>query len=55
MKPLVAPRRKPPQSLRLGPDDVPDITSVVNALCAAIGIRPSVAIEISHQAGWGTS
>lgn len=50
LKPLLAPRRKPPQSLRLVPGDEPDITLVVQGLCAAIGIRPPVAIEISHEA-----
>lgn len=50
LKPLVAPRRKPPQSLRLAPGAEPDLTVVVNGLCAAIGIRPPVAIEISHEA-----
>lgn len=50
LKPLVAPRRKPPQSLRIAPGDEPDIILVVRGLCAAIGIRPPVAIEISHEA-----
>ncbi|HSM11431.1 MAG TPA: M48 family metallopeptidase, partial [Lysobacter sp.] len=50
LKPLVAPRRKPVPSLRVAPGDEPELTVVVRGLCAAIGIRPPVAIEISHEA-----
>lgn len=50
VKPLLAPRTRAPGSLRLAADEQPELTRTVHALCAAIGTRPPVAIELTHDA-----
>lgn len=50
VKPLLAPRTRAPDTLRLAPDEQPELVRTVHALCAAIGTRPPVAIELTHEA-----
>ncbi|HRN61039.1 MAG TPA: M48 family metalloprotease [Luteimonas sp.] len=49
LKPLFAPRAKAPESVRLSPDDEPELTAAVQSLCQAIGVRPPREILLSHS------
>ncbi|MFC4726966.1 M48 family metalloprotease [Coralloluteibacterium thermophilus] len=49
LKPLFAPRPRPPRAVELDPVAEPELFEAVRALCAAIGVQAPVAIEISHE------
>jgi Zn-dependent protease with chaperone function/signal recognition particle subunit SEC65 len=50
LRPLFAPRRKPPAGLKLDPNREAAFISGVHALCKAIGVSPPAEIELSWDA-----
>lgn len=50
LKPLLAPRREPPRTMALAEGEEREFVAAVQALCAAVGIRPPSQIRFSHEA-----
>lgn len=49
LKPLFAPRQKPPRAAPLQKGEEPAFTAAMHALCRSVGIRPPAEICLSHQ------